>query len=223
MTSTILVTGFEPYGGMGRNPAHEAMQAVDGRSIDGVDVAGRSLPVSFASLPGCITALLDEVAPAAVIGLGLYPGEAAIRIERIGINLADCRIPDNDGLKPVDETLSANGPTARPATLPVRAIEQAMLGEGIPARLSTTAGTYLCNACFYGFLEAAETRTPRPLCGFLHVPFLPEQVAGMLAAGCVGQEAERVRADIPSMELGCIVAAVEVAIRETVKALGSSV
>lgn len=210
----ILVTGFEPYGGHGRNPSFEAMQALDGRAIEGVAVVGRGLPVSMAGLRPALAALLDGAAYSAIVGLGLQPGAPVIHIERSAVNLADFEVADNDGLSVRDARIDPEGPAARLATLPLRAIEQAMLAAGIPARLSASAGSYLCNACLYCCLEAAEAR-PRPLpCGFLHLPCTPEQVAEAAV-----KKHDRHGA-MASMELSRIVAGVEIALRETVRAMG---
>jgi pyroglutamyl-peptidase len=210
----ILVTGFEPYGGHRRNPSFEAMQALDGRVIDGVAIVGRGLPVSMARLKPAIAELLDGSEFAAIIGLGLQPGAPAIHLERNAANLADFDIADNDGHSVRDALISPLGPAARQATLPLRAIERALLAAGIPARLSPSAGTFLCNACLYCCLEAAEARPRPPLCGFLHLPCIPEQVA----EAAVSHE-PRHGAGMASMELSRIVAGVEIALRETVRAM----
>ena len=210
----ILVTGFEPYGGHGRNPSFEAMQALDGRLIEGVTIVGRKLPVSLARLRPALRALFDEAEFAAVISLGLQPGAAVIHIERNAGNVADFDIADNDGLSVRDRRLSDHGPAARLATLPLRAIERSLLAAGIPARLSPSAGTYLCNACLYCCLEAIEANGRPTPCGFLHLPCMPELVAEALSGPDIRQ------AEImPSMELSRIVAAVEIAVRETLRAL----
>lgn len=209
----VLVTGFEPYGGHGRNPSFEAMQALDGRVIEAVAIVGGALPVSLARLRPQLAALLDGAEYSAIIGLGLQPGATVIHIERGALNIADFDIADNDGQIISDAAVSAGGPAARLATLPLRAIERAMLAAGIPARLSASAGTYLCNACLYCCLEAVEARVRRVPCGFLHLPCTPEQVA---EAG-VKQDARL--ATMASMDLSRIVAGVEVAVRETVRAL----
>ncbi len=207
----ILVTGFEPYGGRGLNPAHEAMKAVDGLQIDGVRIVGRGLPVAIASIVPRIEALFGELRPAAMIGLGLWPGEPAIRIERVGINLADFEIADNEGTLARDEAVVRQGPNARFTTLPVRGIETALLAANIPVRLSATAGTFLCNACLYSLLEVAECHPPPIPCGFIHVPYAPEQVADMLKRLRSQKQLEvHQRADLASMELSRIIEAVRV-------------
>ncbi len=217
----ILVTGFQPYGGRGVNPAHEIMLALDGRTVAARPVIGRPLPVSLARLPDEIAALFDAHDPAAVISLGLWPGETMIRIERIAVNITDFEIADNEGTVVADAAVSANGAAALTASLPLRAIERAILAAGIPVRLSATAGTFLCNACLYGFLEAAAGRPGAVPCGFLHVPYTPEQVAERLAAIRPEHGLElHQRSDLASMSLDHMVRAVELAVAETARALG---
>src|SRR5437763_7319903 len=199
---TILVTGFEPYGGRRINPAAEVARALDGTVVDGFAVIGAILPVSQRGLGERLEALLAELAPAIVISLGLAPGEPMIRLERFGLNLLDFEIPDNDGIRLADAPIEANGSTAVRASLPLRAIEAALLEAGIPARLSSTAGTYLCNATLYGLIRLLEARFPASLGGFVHLPYLPEQVAQLLADGKRDRRIELAqRSDIASMDL----------------------
>jgi pyroglutamyl-peptidase len=176
----VLVTGFEPYGGRNLNPAQEIMNQLDGQTLFGCDIVGRSLPVRFSALRQQIASLLDDVQPDIVISLGLWPGAGLIRIERVALNVADFAIADNAGQRLIDQPVSRYGETALLATLPIRAIEAALLDEGIPARVSNTAGTFLCNACLYGVLEGASKIEKPVKCGFLHLPYLPEQVADLL-------------------------------------------
>jgi pyroglutamyl-peptidase len=210
----ILLTGFEPYGGHRRNPAFEAMQALDGLVIDGVPIVGRALPVSMTRLKPALDRLLKESEFAAIVSLGMHVGAAAIHIERSALNLADFDMADNDGLSVTDAYVSQGGPAARLATLPLRNIERALLTAGIPTQLSASAGTFLCNACLYYCLEAAEARTDRPLCGFLHLPCMPEQVVEAAL-----KQDRRHGPGMASMELSRMVTGVEIAISETVRAL----
>ena len=208
----VLVTGFAPYAGRGRNPAADIAQALDGSTIAGVEVVGRLLPVALAGIGARTASLLDELRPCVVVSVGLWPGEAVVRIERVGLNLADFEIADNDGRMARDEPLLANGSAARLATLPIRKIEAAMLAAGIPSRISNSAGSFLCNACLYSFLSAAEER-PNTRCGFVHVPYLPEQVAGMLRELKEQAKVEvHQRADIASMDLATSTRAVAIAV-----------
>jgi pyroglutamyl-peptidase len=211
-----LVTGFEPYGGRSRNPAGEIAAALDGSLIGGIRLVGRGLPVAFATLEEVIPALLAEVDPAVVISLGLCPGEPVIRLERVAINLADFAIPDNDGAVLVDQPLDARGTAARFATLPLRPIQQALLAAGIPARLSSTAGTYICNKVLYRFLGAIERSGKAVPCGFIHLPYLPEQVAGMIAEMQAERSLERRQpANLPSIGLATMTEAVRIALEMT--------
>ena len=216
MSRPALVTGFEPYGGRGRNPAGEVAARLDGREVAGVRVVGRNLPVKFAALDEAVAATLAEVDPAAVISLGLCPGEAVIRLERVAINVADFEIPDNEGLVLIDRPLDAAGAAARFATLPLRRVQETFLAAGIPARLSNSAGTYLCNKALYRFLDAIERRGKAVPCGFIHLPYVPEQVAGMIAELQAARSIERNRRpDIPSMSLDLMVEGVRLALEVT--------
>jgi pyroglutamyl-peptidase len=223
MTSMrVLLTGFEPYGGRSLNPAFETMRALDGRAIGGAEVVGRALPVSLKQLRQTLARHIEEVGPQAVIALGLWPGEPMIRLERIGINVADFEIADNEGARPGDSMVAADGSPAKVTTLPLRAIEAAILAAGIPVRISSTAGTFLCNACLYTLLDLLEERGGRRNvpAGFIHVPYAPAQVAQMVE----DLRAESVlelhqRADLASMELMTTVRAIEIAIAVTVGSL----
>jgi len=210
MTGKVaLLTGFEPYGGRGVNPAFEVMRRLDGIAIGDVKVAGRPLPVSYEALNGKIDELLEELDPALIVSVGLWPGEPMIRLERIAVNVADFEIPDNDGLVVSDATIQGNAQTAFTTTLPLRAIEAALLSAGIPNRVSNTAGTFLCNATMFGFLQALAARGRAVPCGFVHVPYLPSQVAEMLRKTKQERRLEREqRADIASMSLETMTAAV---------------
>ncbi len=211
----ILITGFEPYGGRGTNPAHEAMKQLHGRTIAGRQIVGCGLPVSFGSFPDVAADLIKQLDPSTVISLGLWPGESMIRIERIAVNIADFGIPDNDGIRAVDQLVDPDGAAALLSTLPTRAIERALLQDGIPASVSATAGTYLCNICLYSFLKAAQQYHQPVACGFIHVPYLPEQVADLLIATRDQASLElHQRCDYASMSLDRIVRAVEIAISQ---------
>jgi len=215
----VLLTGFEPYGGRGGNPAYEVMNALDGRIIHGSTVVGRGLPVTLAGLRGRLQILIDEIQPSAVICLGLWPGEPIIRLERIGINIADYEIADNEGVL-LRDTPVANSPTAgRWSTLPLRAIETALLQDGIPVRISATAGTFLCNACLFSLMDVIAVRGAAIPAGFIHIPYMPEQVAALLSdiRSAAALELHQ-RADIASMELSRTVRAIEIAIRTTLEA-----
>ncbi len=191
------------------------MTKLHGRTIDGKQIVGRSLPVSFSKFPDIAAEFIEELNPSTVISLGLWPGASLIRIERIAVNIADFGVPDNEGVLAVDEVVEPKGAAALMSTLPVRAIEKALLAQGIPATVSASAGTYLCNICLYSFLMAAQHHREPVNCGFIHVPYLPEQVAELLIE--VRDQANlelHQRHDLASMSLDCIVRAVEIAISQ---------
>ncbi len=183
---TVLLTGFEPYGGRAENPSELLVRSLDGARIGGEAVEGRCLAVELRSVGPAIRAAIEETEPRLVLCLGLWPGEAMLRLERIASNQADFDIPDNAGLT-ARGPLDPDGPAAFAATLPLHAIRDALLAAGIPCHLSGTAGQFLCNAVMYHALAACSGRTPAPPAGFLHVPYAPRQVAGLLAAAAVGQ------------------------------------
>ncbi len=210
-----LVTGFEPYGGHADNPSASIARALDGTTIAGLTVVGRVLPVSLAGLTRRIDRLLAETEPALVIATGLAPGEPVIRLERIGVNLADFEAPDNRGRRARDRRLVLGGPDALFATLPLRAIERRLLARGIPVRLSETAGLYLCNATLYGLLVALRGRRPSVPCGFVHLPCLPSQVADVLRRD--GEPPA-----MPSMDLRTMTEAVEIAVATTARLSGGT-
>lgn len=208
-----LVTGFEPYGGRGLNPSAEVARRLDGTTIADTRVAGRTFPVSYRALRQNLAQAIAETRPAVMLSLGLWPGESVIRLERIGINVADFEIPDNEGECLVDAVLADGGKDAHFATLPLRAIEGALLDAGIPARISSTAGTFLCNATLYSELDILAGNGADVPCGFIHLPYLPEQVAGMIAETREQRSLElHQRADVASMTLDTMVEAARVAL-----------
>lgn len=219
MSRTVILTGFEPYGGRDLNPSAEIVKALNGRQIAGAQVAGHVLPVSLERLPRALEEVLSGPPPAAVVSLGLAPGEPMIRLERIGVNLAEFDIPDNDGRLLQDAPVDSAGREGLFATLPLRRIEARLLAEGIPVRLSMTAGTYLCNATLYSTLSLLQKRGWRSPCGFIHLPYLPRQVADVLAEMNRKRTNDLVRREhLPSMDLVTQIRAVELALEETLTA-----
>lgn len=216
----VLVTGFAPYGGRGRNPSAEIAAALDGRKVGGMAVVGRQLPVSLEGIGPAVSALVEEIDPRVVVSLGLWPGAPLIRIERVALNLADFEIADNVGRLASDDPILGNGATALYATLPIRKIERRLLEAGIPARISNTAGTFLCNACLYTVLTVAAAGRRPAMAGFIHVPYLPEQVAIMLQEMKTEARMElHQRGDLASMELTVSTRAIELALEASVAEL----
>ena len=219
----VLVTGFEPYGGRGINPAAEVAKRMNGLAVDGGVVVGQTLPVSFRGLREHMAAVLGEIDPVAILSLGLWPGEPVIRLERVAQNLAAFEIPDNEGLVIEDLPIAAGAPQAIPARLPLRAIERALLDAGIPARLSNSAGAFLCNAVMYTCLAESLRLRPDIPCGFVHLPYLPEQVADLLTNLRTERRLElHQRADLASMSLDLMVKAVKTILETTLRSLKES-
>ncbi|GJM76692.1 hypothetical protein HMSSN036_89080 [Paenibacillus macerans] len=149
----ILLTGFEPFGGERINPAVEAMNRLKGRTLGQHVIVGLELPTVFGKSTDTLIAAMEEMGPDIVIGLGQGGGRAEITFERIAINMDDAAIPDNDGNQPLDWPIVAEGPTAYWSTLPVKAMTDQLRARGIPASVSNTAGTFVCNHLFYGLMH----------------------------------------------------------------------
>lgn len=155
---TVLVTGFEPFDGAHHNPSGELARRLAELGHPDCQLVGEVLPVSFARAPGLLAAAIDAHHPDVVVMLGLAENRHAITPERVAINLADARIPDNDGDQPTDAELEPHGPAARFARLPVTHIALAIANAGLPAEVSLSAGSYVCNAVMYAALGIAEQR-----------------------------------------------------------------
>jgi pyroglutamyl-peptidase len=176
-TNTILLTGFESFGGEPVNPSQAIVAALDGAALGGHRVAGALLPVAFAATRARLEALLEAHRPSLVVALGQAGGRSALSLERVAVNLIDARIADNAGLQPIDEAVIDDAPPAYFSTLPVKAIEAHLRGLGIPAACSLSAGTFVCNQVFFLLAHLLATRHRRARGGFVHVPWLPEQAA----------------------------------------------
>lgn len=164
---TVLLTGFAPFAGAASNPSWQAASLAATRRTDTVAV---ELPCEFdASLPALRAAILAH-RPELVVCAGLAGGRKHVTLERVAINLIDARIPDNAGAQPVDVPVVAGGPSAYFTTLPVKAAVAAIESAGLPAAVSYTAGTYVCNQVFYGLLHLIATEFPALRGGFVHVP-----------------------------------------------------
>ena len=193
----ILVTGFEPFAGDSANPSQELAKALDGRVIGGCAVRSLVLPVRHDAARDIVLAALGAPGLAAVVHLGLARGRARIALERVAVNVLDYAIPDNQCDVLRDAPCVAGGPAAYFSTLPLREILSELTAEGIPAYLSNTAGTFLCNHTLYTTLHALAGRGAAVPAGFVHLPFLPSMVA---AHGL----------EEPSMDLAVMARAVDV-------------
>jgi pyroglutamyl-peptidase len=173
----VLVTGFDPFGGESSNASLEAVRRLPAR-IGALEIATAVLPTSYRrSLPD-LEAAIARSGPQIVLCVGQAGDRAALCVERVAINIQDARIPDNDGAQPLDAPVVTGGPAAYLSTLPVRAAVAALRAAELPAQLSMSAGTFVCNHVFYGLMHLAATRGRAFRGGFLHVPCLPQQAAG---------------------------------------------
>ena len=202
----ILVTGFDPFGGEKINPALETIKRLPD-TILGVQIIKLEIPTVVGKSLAKIKEAVEKENPDAVLSIGQAGGRSEITVERIGINIDDCRIPDNEGNQPIDEPVIKGGPAAYFVTVPIKAIVENIKAHNIPASISNTAGTFICNHVCYGVahLAAARTAAGKPMkSGFIHIPFLPEQVIGKPAF-------------TPSMSLETIVSGITHALEAIVK------
>ena len=170
----VLVTGFEPFGGETINPSWDVAQALHGQVRSGAGITAVQLPCAFATALPALRAAIRRHRPQLVISLGLAGSRSAISLERVAVNLCDARIPDNAGAQPVGLPVVAGGPAAYFTRLPVKALLQRLQAAGLPAELSLSAGSFVCNQVMYGLLHALR-RQPGVAAGFIHLPPLPAQ------------------------------------------------
>lgn len=175
-SKTILLTGFSPFAGESVNPSWQAVSQLHGKRIAGHRIAARELPTEFDASLSVLHAAIAAANPSLVLCVGQAGGRAQLALERVAINLDDARIADIAGACPIDAPVVAGGPAAYFATLPLKAILLALREGGIPAEVSQTAGTYVCNHVFYGLMHALRDR-PQVRGGFMHIPYAPEQAA----------------------------------------------
>ncbi|MET3575046.1 pyroglutamyl-peptidase I [Bhargavaea ullalensis] len=166
---TILLTGFEPFLDYPVNPTMRIAEELDGAEIGDYKVTSRILPVDFNRAEARLMGLIREVDPAVTVSLGLAAGRYKMTPERVAINVQD-GAPDNDGNHPVDRPINEDAPDAYFSTLPVRDMVNALTEAGLPAEVSNTAGTYLCNNVMFGGLHYAATERPGMRSGFIHIP-----------------------------------------------------
>jgi pyroglutamyl-peptidase len=198
----VLVTGFEPFGGDSVNPALEAINRLHDMEIAGVQIAVQKIPTVFRKSIDVLYQAVERERPDIVICVGQAGGRPDISVERVAINIDDARIPDNEGNQPIDCPVIPNGPVAYWSSLPIKAIVQNLRMAGIPASVSQTAGTFVCNHLFYGLCHLIATRFPQMRGGFIHIPYLPEQATRHPGS--------------PSMSLDCIVQALSIAVDTSV-------
>lgn len=193
---TVLLTGFDPFGGAERNPSGEIALALDGALIADARVRGVVLPTSYEASVERALAEIERERPDLVVMLGVAEGRKAVTPERVGLNLDDSPTVDNAGEQRSERAIDPDGPAAIFSPLPVRAMADAMTAAGVEAAVSTSAGTFVCNHLLYSVLAALAGTATRA--GFIHVPALEGTVAD----------------DVPTMSMATMVAAVRAGIAE---------
>lgn len=171
----ILVTGFEPFGGEKINPSIEAVKRLPD-NIGGAEIIKMEIPTVRWKTLKKIDQAVEKYNPDVIISVGQAGGRSDINVERIGINVDDFRIEDNEGNQPCDEPIDEAGPDGYFLNVPVKAMVDNIRKHQIPASVSDTAGTYVCNHVAYGTRRMIETKYPGKRSGFIHIPYLPQQV-----------------------------------------------
>lgn len=173
-TRKILLTGFEPFGGESINPSGEIARQLHGTVVGGHRIVGALLPCVFGAAITELKKQIRATRPVLIVCVGQAGGRAEVTPERVAINVDDARIPDNAGRQPVDRPIVRGGPAAYWSMLPIKAIVADLRRLKLPAAVSQTAGTFVCNHVFYGLMH--ELRGQKKVRGgFIHVPYLPEQ------------------------------------------------
>ena len=198
----ILVSGFDPFGGEKINPAIESVKLLPDE-IKGAKIIKLEIPTVARKSLKKLEEVIEIEKPDVVINVGQAGGRTDISVERVGINMDDFRIKDNEGNQPIDEKIAEGGPDAYLVTIPIKAMVQKMIENKIPASVSNTAGTFVCNHVCYGMAHLASTKYPNMRTGFVHIPFLPEQVVD--------------KRNMPSMPLELIAKGLEYAIEAIVE------
>lgn len=168
----LLITGFDPFGGESVNPSWEAVKLLPDQ-IGGYEIHKLQIPTVFGLAPRTVLEKAAEIQPDVIISVGQAGTRAAVTPERIGINVRDARIADNAGISPKDESIVPGGPDGLFSTLPAKAMIAAIQAAGLPGAVSNTAGTFVCNDVLYSLLHHYAGTHVR--CGFIHVPWLPQQ------------------------------------------------
>lgn len=198
----ILVTGFDPFGGEPINPAIESVKRLPD-NIAEAEIIKLEIPTVRKKSLEKIEKAINEHNPDVILSIGQAGGRFDISIERVGINLDDFRIPDNEGNQIIDEPIFPDGENSYFVKLPIKAMVQNVQKNNIPASVSYTAGTFVCNHVLYGVLYLIEKKYKGKKSGFIHIPFLPQQVVD--------------KRNMPSMELNTIVKGLTAAIEAIVK------
>ncbi len=210
---TLLITGFTPFNGEKINPSWQIAKALP-ETIGGYSIIKLRVPTEFGRSIKIVNKAIDKLQPHIVLCLGQAGGRAHMSVERVAINVDDARIADNAGAQPIDAAIDGAAPAAYFCTLPIKAMVAAMSKKKIPAEVSNTAGTFVCNHLIFGVLHHIATKHYRIRAGFMHVPFVDSQVVD--------------RTGVPSLTLPAMIEATKAAIiaavkqREDIKIIGGA-
>lgn len=171
----VLITGFDPFGGETMNPAYEAVKLMP-NFISGHEIIKEEVPTVFGKSIKVLDELIEKWNPNIVVCVGQAGGRFGVTPERVAINQDDARIKDNEGNQPIDSQIFIDGKNAYFSTLPIKQIVENIRAKGIPASVSNTAGTFVCNHLMYGLMYLIETKYTNVRGGFVHVPFATQQV-----------------------------------------------
>lgn len=198
----VLITGFDPFGGESINPALEAVKLLPD-TISGAQIIKLEIPTVFRKSLDKIEEAMEMHKPNIVISIGQAGGRFQITPERVAINIDDARIKDNEGNQPIDIKIYEDGEAAYFSNLPIKAMVEEIKNNGIPAAVSNTAGTFVCNHVMYGILYLIDKKYPEAKGGFIHVPYIPAQTLD--------------KADKPAMNINDIAKGLELAIKAAVE------
>lgn len=210
----VLITGFDPFGGEKINPALEAVKKIND-NIAGAEIVKLEVPTVFNKSIDILDKAIEKENPDIVICVGQAGGRFDISIERVAINVDDARIEDNEGNQPIDKAIKEDGENAYFASIPVKAMVEEIKEINLPASVSNSAGTFVCNHIMYGLLYLIDKKYNNVRGGFIHVPFIPEQVIN--------------KKNMPFMNTEDITRALEAAIKaavenkEDIKAVGGTI
>lgn len=212
----ILVTGFDPFGDDKTNPAIEVAKRLP-KEINNATIIKLEIPTVFNKSAEVLKEAMEKEDPDYVLNIGQAGGRFGLTPERVAINQDDARIPDNEGNQPIDTVIQANGEPAYFSQLPIKAMTAAIQKEGLPASVSNTAGTFVCNHIMYQAIYLTHTAYPNAKAGFMHVPFLTDQVVDRPGTASMCLE------DIVKGTIAAIAAIVEFDGKEDMKTIGGEI
>lgn len=210
----VLVTGFDPFGGEKINPALEAVKKIKDQ-IEGAEIVKVEIPTVFNKSIDELDKAMERENPDIVICVGQAGGRFDLTVERVAINMDDARITDNEGNQPIDTKIFEDGESAYFSSLPIKAAVEEIKKENLPASVSNSAGTFVCNHIMYGLLYLIDKKYEGVKGGFVHVPFIPEQVLD--------------KRNMPSMNIDDIARGLEAIVKasiindEDIKAIGGTI